>query len=101
MIELKNKNELENLLKDGLVLVDFNATWCGPCQQLKPILAELSSQREDIKIISIDVDEYPELSKEYGIMSIPNLKLLKDGKIIKEHIGYMNKSELIAFLNVE
>ncbi len=98
MIELVNSNDLEELMKDGLVLLDFNATWCGPCRQLKPLLEELSSK---IKIISIDVDNHEELSKKYGIMSIPNLKLCKDGQIIKEQIGYINKEELEEFITIK
>ena len=98
MVELENKDDLDELLRKGLVLVDFNATWCGPCRQLKPILEEYSKENSALKIVSIDVDEYPELSKEYGIMTIPNLKLMKDGFIIKEHIGFMTKDELDSFI---
>ena len=98
MIELKNRADLADLIKEGLVLVDFNATWCCPCRQLKPVLEAVAKENDAIKIISVDVDDNEDLSREYGVMTIPNLKLMKDGKIIKEHIGYMNKDELEEFL---
>ena len=98
MIELEKEQDFKSLIKEGLVLVDFNAVWCGPCRNFKPILTEFAKEHKEIKVISIDVDSYENLSREYGVMSIPNIKLFKDGNIIKETVGFMSKDELEEFV---
>ena len=94
-----NNFENEVLKSDKKVLVDFNAEWCGPCRMLKPFLEEISNEKDDIKVVSINVDEYPDVSREYGIMSIPCLILFKDGKEVKRSVGFMPKEELEDFIN--
>ena len=79
MIKKLEDEKLEDLVKEGNVLVDFSASWCGPCQMLEPVLEELASDRSNIKIISVDVDEHEELSRKYGVMSVPTLVVYKDG----------------------
>ena len=69
-------------INDSLVLVDFFATWCGPCKMLGPVLEEIANDRVDVKIVKIDTDECPNLSKEYGIMSVPTLMLFKNGEVV-------------------
>ena len=92
IIELTKKDFDKEVLKSDIpVLVDFNATWCGPCRMLKPILEELSEERTDYKIVSIDVDDNQDLAKEYGILSIPCLVAFKDGKEIKRNVGFIPK----------
>ena len=98
MIELQNMEEFKDLIQKGLVLVDFNATWCGPCRQLRPLLEEYSLENKNSKIVSVDVDKFPVLARNYGVMSIPNLKLIKDNNVIKEQIGFISKEELIEFI---
>lgn len=83
--------EKEVLNFEGKVLVDFNATWCGPCRMLKPVLDEIAN---DKKIIAIDVDNNEELASNYGIMSIPCLILFENGKEIKRSVGLISKSEI-------
>ncbi len=78
-------NEDFNEVIKGTVLVDFNATWCGPCKMLKPVLEEISEERS-FKIVSVDVDNNMELAREYGVMTIPCLILFKDGKEIKRSV---------------
>lgn len=95
MIEI-NKEEFNETIK-GEVLVDFSATWCGPCQMLKPVLEEISNERE-FKIVSIDVDDNMELAREYGIMTIPCLILFKDGKEIKRSVGLKTKDDIISMM---
>ena len=90
-----NENNFENLIKDGDVLVDFFATWCGPCKMLAPELEEI---QDKIKIIKIDVDKNPNLCKKYGIMSVPTLIYYKtkDNYIVSN--GYMPKENILSWL---
>ena len=84
--------EKEVINNEGKVLVDFNATWCGPCRMLKPVLDSIAS--DDKKIISIDVDNDRDLAIEYNINSIPCLILFKNGKELKRSVGLISKSEI-------
>lgn len=93
------EEKFKDLIQDELVLVDFFATWCGPCKMLSPILEELSNERSDIKIIKMDVDSCPTLSKEYGIMSVPTLMLFKHGEIVSKEHGFMPKQALETWIS--
>ncbi|MDO8529418.1 MAG: thioredoxin [bacterium] len=95
-IELTDANfEQEVIKSDKPALVDFWATWCGPCQMMGPIIEELAKEMEGkVKIRKIEVDSNPETSEKYGIMSIPALKIFKNGKVIKEFTGLQNKEVL-------
>jgi len=92
-IEFTDKNfEAEVIKNDKPVLVDFWAPWCGPCQMMGPIIDELATEMEGkMKIGKVNVDENPEISGKYEIMSIPALKVFKDGKVVREFIGAQNK----------
>ena len=79
-----------DLIKDGLVIVDMFATWCGPCKMLGPVVEELATKHEDIKFVKVDVDECDVIAKNYGVMSVPTLIKFQDGKEIDKKIGYMN-----------
>lgn len=89
-----SEENFDNLINTGLVLVDFYADWCGPCRMLASQLEDLSNNRDETKIIKINVDENQNLAKKYGIMSIPALMLFKEGKLIDNKLGFMPK-ELI------
>lgn len=91
-----NFNEL---IGSGEVLVDFFATWCGPCRMLSPVLEEISSDRAGIKVVKIDVDECPSLARNFGVMSVPTLYLFKDGKEVSKKSGFMPKEELLDWIN--
>ena len=80
------------------VLVDFWASWCGPCQKLLPVIEELANEVTDVKIGKVNVDEERELAKQFRVMSIPTLILIKDGKIAKHPVGYMTKEEVLDFI---
>ena len=85
---LQNANEFEKEVQGEAVLVDFFAEWCGPCQMLAPVLEQFAKESE-VKVIKIDVDEVPELARQFRVMSIPTLMLFKDGKFVKKQLGYM------------
>ena len=90
MIKHLENNNLETEIKNGLILVDFYADWCGPCKMIAPVLEEL----KDIDIIKVDIEKFPDLATKYGVMSIPNMIFFKDGKEIKKEIGFRSKEEL-------
>lgn len=94
----KDNFESEVLNEAKTVLVDFNAAWCGPCRMLKPVLDELSNERDDYKFVSVNIDDEEELSDKYQVSSIPCLVVLKDGKEIKRSVGFKTKDELNVFL---
>ena len=87
------------LQADKPVLVDFWATWCGPCQMQAPILEELAKEREDVIIAKVDVDQNPNLAQKYRVMSIPMLAVFKNGQPVVSAVGLQNKATLNEMLN--
>ncbi|MBQ7365428.1 MAG: thioredoxin [Clostridia bacterium] len=81
------------------VLLDFWASWCGPCRMVAPIVEEIAEERDDITVGKVNVDEQGELAKQFGIMSIPTLIVFKEGKIAKQALGYMPKEKILALLD--
>ena len=100
-INLTNQNFEEEVLKSGIpVLVDFFATWCGPCKMLAPVISELAEKYEGkVKVGKVNVDEENELAMKYQISSIPTLVLFKEGKIINIKVGLSSKSEIENMIN--
>ena len=100
-INLTNQNfEEEVLKKDGVILVDFFATWCGPCKMLAPVLFQIAEEYKDkIRVGKVNVDENNELAMKYQIASIPTLIFFKNGEIVKTSVGLSTKSELIDIIN--
>ena len=96
MVKKINEAEFEAQAMKGLTLVDFNATWCGPCKMLAPVLEELSEQTTAMSFFAVDVDENMHLAMEYGISSIPALVILKDGVKQETLVGFRPKQELQA-----
>ena len=80
------------------VLLDFWANWCGPCRMLSPIIDEIGEETAGIKVGKVNVDEQPELAKEYRVMSIPTLMVFKDGKPVKREVGAKSKAEILEML---
>jgi len=96
-ITQNNFNE-EVLQSNTTVLLDFWASWCGPCKMLAPVLEEIAAERADLKIGKINVDEQPQLASQFGIMSIPTLLVFRDGKQVNQGIGYMPKENVLKLL---
>ncbi len=92
-----NENNFQNEVSNGKVLVDFNATWCGPCRMLKPILEEFS-ETTSVKVCSIDTDQNENLARNYNIYSIPCIILFENGKEVKRNIGLLSLDELKEFV---
>ena len=95
-----NKNNFQNevLNSDKPVLLDFWASWCAPCRMVVPIVEEIASERRDIKVGKINVDEEPELANKFSIMSIPTLVVMKNGKIVQQVSGARPKNAILEML---
>ncbi len=83
---------------DKLVLVDFFATWCGPCKMLGPILEQVSEERDDCIIVKCDIDECMEIAQEYGIMSVPTMILFRNGAEVERDIGLKTKDRIVELI---
>lgn len=100
MTKVVTDKTFEQETAEGLVLVDFWATWCGPCLMQAPILEQLSEEFDDeeLKIVKIDVDENPNTAQSFGIMSIPTLLFKKDGEVVKQVAGVHTKDQIKAIV---
>ena len=95
---VNSRDEFYELIKEGTVLVDFFATWCGPCKMLSPVLEQLSEE-VDTLILKVDVDEVGAVAAQFGIQAVPTLMLFKNGQRVDVRMGYQNKNQLLAFIN--
>jgi len=93
-----NTQEFNETIKEGVTLVDFFATWCGPCKMLSPILDELSEEMSDVKFIKVDTDQNMNLAQQYNIMSIPAVFLFRDGEVIGSFVGMQPKNSVKSFI---
>ena len=94
---VNSKNFQEEVINSQrAVLVDFFATWCGPCQMLAPVLEKISSSRADFDIAKVDIDEAQDLAYKYGIQVEPTMDILKDGKVMKKIEGYHDENEIAS-----
>lgn len=91
-----DKEDFNELISSGNVLVDFYATWCGPCKMLE---GELEAIEDKIKIVKVDIDKFQKLTQEYRIMSVPTMIFYKEGKKVNEVVGYHTSDELLEIIN--
>lgn len=94
-MKIVNSNEFVEVTKEGLVLVDFFANWCGPCRMMSPVLEEVEEEFEGLTVVKVDTDENGSLAAKYGVQSIPNMILFKDGKPVDQIIGFRPKEDVI------
>jgi len=95
---LGNSSDFKKILEKDIVLVDFFATWCGPCRMLGPELEKLCEENPDINVLKVDVDEYPEIAADFNVSSIPFMVLFKNGKPVANTLGYKNAAALKAWI---
>ena len=94
MEHLKKEEDFEQIIKKGKEVVDFYATWCGPCQLLGPVIEEVAKEEKDIQFVKVDIDQFMNLARKYKILSVPTIMVFEDGKLIRSHSGYLDKHEL-------
>ena len=95
----KDNFEAEVLNSEKPVLLDFWATWCGPCRMVAPILEEIAGERPDIKVCKVDIDEHPELAWEYQIRTVPTLLVIEDGEVQNRSSGVKPKGKILEMLS--
>lgn len=90
--------ELEVLNENKIVVVDFFATWCGPCKMLAPVLEDVQGELTEVKIVKVDIDENPNVAAKYNIRNIPTIKIFKDGEDVKTKVGFTPREALISMI---
>lgn len=93
-----NTFETEVLNAKGTVLVDFFATWCGPCKMLSPVLEKVAEKHPDVKVVKVDVDQASDLASQYGVMGVPTMIVFKDGQIANKAVGYKSEAGVEALI---
>lgn len=97
-VKVINSEDFVNAVKDGVSVVDFNATWCGPCKMLGPVLEKLSDEITDVKFYAMDVDENPDIAEKFGIMSITYVAVFRDGVKVDQNVGFIPEASMRSFI---
>ncbi len=98
-IIISSEEQFNELEKSKRVVIDFNAKWCGPCRMLSPVLEEIANEDEDLVILKVDTDTFPQLAYKYKVSAIPALFFLKDGEVVGDALGFMPKPQLVKLIN--
>lgn len=102
MVKQIQNNDMQEVLDSALALVDFSATWCGPCQMLAPVVEELAETMEGkVQVFSVDVDANADLAQKYNIMSVPSVLLFRHGEKVAQTVGFQSKESLEEFVNAQ
>lgn len=101
MLKHINRDQFENEVtnSEGITLVDFFATWCGPCQMLSPVLEKIAEEKEELNIVKIDIDKETKLAVENGVEVVPTVLIFKDGKQVNRFEGFREEEEIINIIN--
>jgi len=100
-MHVKEKADFDKETQGGAVLVDFFATWCGPCKMLSPLVENLSKDHPELKVIKVDVDEAQEIAAQYNVYSIPTLVYFENGKALRQSVGYIGADQLKRFVGIQ
>ena len=98
-MQIKTNDEFQIFINNEYVLIDFYADWCGPCKMLSPVIENIASSRDNIKVAKVNVDELNDIARSYSVMSIPTLILFKNGTMVDKKIGFMSESLLNDWIN--
>ncbi len=99
MIHIEDAEQFEKIISNGITLIDFYATWCGPCRMLSPIIEEIAEDyKEKINVAKVDVDECSSIAAKYGINAIPAVLVFKDNELVKTNVGFMPKDTIVDLL---
>ncbi len=93
-----DSTNLEEQVKDGIVILDFYADWCGPCKMIGPVLEQVANENSDVKVVKVNVDENIGLAQQYGVQGIPALFVLKQGKVVAQKAGFMPKDAIVKWV---
>jgi thioredoxin 1 len=99
LVYLGDASNFNKEVSEGTVLVDFYADWCGPCRMLGPVLEEVSKERDDVKILKVNVDELPSVASRFSVYSIPTMVLFKGGQPVASQVGYIGKAALLRLID--